>query len=81
MPEYECAVAKSHKRLYGLLQTSQPVCCGKPMVLVQGAPQPAASAQSATAAGNPQEPRTPEASVITQKEKNWWQLWKQPNPS
>ena len=76
MPEYVCAVAKSHKKLFGQPQSSPPVCCGKPMVLVQSAPQPAAPAQPAAAATKPQSLWTHETSTIPQKEKKWWELWK-----
>ncbi|MCX5794393.1 MAG: hypothetical protein NTY77_02710 [Elusimicrobia bacterium] len=69
MPEYECAVAKVHKRLYGQAQSSAPVCCGKPMMLKPGAPQ-------AATASNPQAPRTHEAATVPQPGKDWWQLWK-----
>ena len=76
MPEFECSVAKVHRRSYGVPQSSLPVCCGKPMLLMQDAPQPAASAQPETA----ESPRpglvTSAASTIPQKERNWWQLWK-----
>ena len=76
MPEYECAVTKVHKRLYGQAQSSAPVCCGKAMMLKPGAPQSADTAQPATTASNPQAPRTHEAATVPQQEKNWWQHWK-----
>jgi hypothetical protein len=76
MPEYECAVAKVHKRLYGLEQSSQPVCCGKPMVLVPGAPQPQAPVQPVVIADDVAQPLlTTAVATVPQKEKNWWQLW------
>jgi len=76
MPEYVCAVTKTHKKLFGLPPSQPPQCCGKPMALAQGAPQPAAPAQPATAATKPQALWTHETSTISQKEKKWWQFWK-----
>jgi hypothetical protein len=76
MPEYVCAVAKTHKRLYGLPQSTPPVCCGKPMVLAQGSLQPTIAAQPATAATKPQALGAPKTSMIPEKENKWWQLWK-----
>lgn len=71
MPEYVCAVAKVHKRLYGQPQSQTPVCCGKPMALTQG------PSQTAAVASNPQALWTHEGCItIPQKEKQWWQLWK-----
>jgi hypothetical protein len=75
MPEYECAVAKVHKRLYGLEQSTTPVCCGKPMTLVPSAPQAAALVHPATAVGGPQALLAPAAATVPQKEKSWWQHW------
>jgi hypothetical protein len=75
MPEYECAVAKVHKRLYGAPQQQPPVCCGKPMVLTQVLPIASASAQPKPGAGDPQALWTHEVATVPQKKRSWWQLW------
>ena len=80
MPEYVCAVTKSHKRLYGQTQESAPVCCGKPMVatpeLVPVPPQPASGAQPAAASAEPRSPWPREPATIPQNTTDWWKLWK-----
>jgi hypothetical protein len=76
MPEYECAVAKVHKRLYGAPQEHTPVCCGKPMRLTQVLPVAAAAAPPAPRAGEAPPAWGPEVATVPQKKKEWWQLWK-----
>ena len=46
LTEYVCAVKNGHRQSCGAPQTPPPECCGKPMLLLQTAPQTAAAAQS-----------------------------------
>lgn len=77
MPEYVCAVMKNHKKSFVSPQAQPPQCCGRPMAFIQDAPQPAACAQSTTAANvKPQALSMNAPSTIPQKQKEWWQFWK-----
>ena len=50
LTEYVCAVKNGHRQSCGAPQTPTPQCCGKPMVLLESTPQPAAIVQPAAAA-------------------------------